>query len=273
MATSDGSGRAGRALTLGTLVGGTFRAWGAQVLPYTVVSVVFNAPLFFLAGLLFREDASPAREFGWSLVQFVVGGFATALVSATIAVGVIQRMRGHRPGIFACVGRAFSRIFPVIGVALLVGLIGVLVAAVLGGLTFLVIGAVRGEFSVEMRDAIGYGIVVGVGVAVILVRWTLTTPILVTQRAGAAALSESARLTAGNRLPLFVVLLVTTLTSLVVDSGLKTTLDELGRLQVNLVISAVLIQPLSDAALGFAFQTLKTAKDGIDVAATAKVFD
>lgn len=217
-----------------------------------------NFPRFFLIiavaelpSLLF--DAASSREPGstmWVILLFL--DIALVLVlnqlgQAIVLYAAFQDMRGLPINLMESVRVGLRRLFPVIGVALLGGLLVVLGLAVL--------------------------IVPGL---IVLTAWFVATPACVVERLGPwRSLDRSARLSKGHRWKIFLVLVPLLAAAFIVAYTIDialisfgTTLVLIGRLVWDAILTA-----FSATLAVVTYHDLRVAKEGVDTEQIAAVFD
>ena len=150
----------------------TFRSF----LPFFLVALILFLPLVLVQYLVSVSGVPGAEP-----ITLVVTLLCYSLIVAALVYGTIQRLRGGRVGIGECLGRGFSVVGPVFGVALL------------------------------LTIALGVGaLLVLVGFFVFLTMFWVAIPVAVVERPGVlASMKRSLYLTKGNRWRIFgLVLLV-----------------------------------------------------------------
>lgn len=207
-----------------------------------------------LPGTLRQED--PWLNIGLNLLQLLI----TYLVTAAIAYGTYQDIKGNRWTIAECLGQAALRILPVFGVAILS-----VIAIALGFIALIVPAFI-----------------------LLTILW-VAVPVAMVERPGVfESLSRSAELTAGNRWRVFGIImilvginlgvgivmgmisLVVVLSASSVERGLVTGLPVI---VIISLVATVLTTALSAVMTAVGYHDLRVAKEGIDVDDIVKVFD
>jgi hypothetical protein len=174
-----------------------------------------------------------------------------ALVGALV-FGTVQHLNGRKAGVREIIGRGFSRIVPVIVIAIL--------------------------FSIAL--GIGLLLVVVPGIFLLVV-WSVAIPASVVERSGIfGAFDRSWQLTKGYRWPVLGILLIL----LAILIGLQLTIGILVAIAVfatdslflviaiNYVVTAI-SGALMSVAIAVIYHDLRVAKEGVSTAQLAAVFD
>jgi membrane-anchored glycerophosphoryl diester phosphodiesterase (GDPDase) len=216
--------------------------------PSFVFSLLFGAPEN--ARVADSEGVAAVRGL-LALVDLLLG----YLIMAALVYGTVQDLRGEKVGIGECFSQGFRRMFPVLGVAILSG--------ILTGLATLAL------------------VIPGIIVAIML--W-VTIPVAVMERRGVGSLARSSELTKGHRWSIFFVLVVVTviLIGLVLVFGAgfgivmaivgNTDLGGNAMLAVDWVVGA-LVYTLFAVVYAVTYHDLRVAKEGLDTNQIASVFD
>ena len=118
-------------LNIGSVLARTFGYWTRNLVPFSLMALLLQSPVLLLALLMPLETPTQAYLFG------VVIGFGPMVISlltaSVVAYGVFQQIRGRTASMGDCLRIGLSRLFPVIGVGLLVAL------ATLAGLMLLIV--------------------------------------------------------------------------------------------------------------------------------------
>jgi hypothetical protein len=239
-------GPAGSALSVGEVVGRSFSIWLRNLVPFTVVTLVVNVPVFVLTVVFVQDGAS-----WWKLALDVVSLVVNLVATGALTFAVLQSLDGSRVGVGAALGKGLSRLWVVLVVSLEYGLV------VLVGVALLVVPGV-----------------------IAMCALFVAVPAVVVEPLGAtAALARSRALTKGSRWSILaVVLVVFVFSNLVVAaspsvvslaaSALPRPLPAL----LGAVITA-LAATLGNTAPAVAYHDLRVAKEGVDTAALVKVFE
>ncbi|HVK76526.1 MAG TPA: hypothetical protein VM734_24540 [Kofleriaceae bacterium] len=100
--------------TIGQSVG----VWAKNIVPITVLGLLFFSPLIIWTGTLVADLSSDGyvEESSWTVWFIVTTMLAYAfdqLLAAPIVYGVVQELNGTRAGIGACIAQGLKRFFPV----------------------------------------------------------------------------------------------------------------------------------------------------------------
>lgn len=232
-----------REFSVGTIVGESFSIYMSNLIPFALMSIVLHSPMIIFYYMLFEGNLPVSfATFGplvfQMLLQFVLTG--------ALVFGVYQHVRGQPASIDQCISKGFSRLLPVLGVAIVVG-----ICVGLGMLLLLVPGLI------------------------FMCMWWLAVPIAVVERGGVGgALSRSAALTKGHRWSVLGIVLVIGIIGAVlgVIVGQIAPALTFGGALVNLALSA-LLSPWGASAQALGYHDLRAQKEGVDIEAIAGVFD
>jgi hypothetical protein len=238
---SEGEFRVGRVLSR------TFSVLSRNLLPFSVVTAIAYLPS--LAFLAEREQTirsgHPFLLIGLSVVLAIV---LNALSQAIILFGAFEDMRGRPVNLMESARVALNRLLPVVGVALLIGLLTG-IAAIL-----LVIPAF-----------------------IVMTMLFVAIPACVVERMGPTrSLRRSAELTKGHRWAIFglwfLLLLIIGIGGKLVEAGGSL----IGGFALSLLLSLIwnaLAGAFNAIMVVVAYHDLRVAKEGIDTDQIASVFD
>jgi len=232
--------------SVGSVLSQSISVFLANLVPFCVLALVLMVPSL-IYGIIFMSNPAAGISAG-SLIAIIIQMVLSQLTAAAITYGSFQYLRGQPVGIGDALSRGLSLILPVIGVAVLAGL------------------------------AIGIGVILLIvpGVIIAVMLW-VAIPAAVVERPGIVeSLKRSADLTKGYRWHVFGVLLIIVVVAGVIGFVLQFillsaggfTLYSIGNWIVNAVFGAF---SATAAAVGYYF--LRVAKEGVDIAEIAKVFD
>jgi hypothetical protein len=229
---------------------------------FSVISLIVFVPYIVLVVLtlprmLRHED--PWLSFTLNLLQLIL----TYLVTAAIAYGTYQDIKGGRWTIADCLNQGLARLFPVLGVAILSAI------AILIGLVALVVP----------------------GFILLTILW-VAVPVAVVERPGVfASLSRSAELTQSNRWRVFGIImiliainlgagfligLISVMVALIaggsggVQGAVSSALPIIAALSI---IATVLTTAMNAVMTAVGYHDLRVAKEGIGVDDIVRVFD
>jgi hypothetical protein len=225
-----------------------FSIWARNLLPFATIAAVVHAPLLFYM-LAVRVDPNQVAENEASvaplLVIMLLGILLPMIATGALTYGVVQHVRGRPAGFGACVSVGLSRLLPVLGVGLLVGL------CILGGLILLIIPAF-----------------------IIMCMLWVAVPVAVIERPGVtASLRRSAELTKGHRWSIFGVIIVLGLIGGVATTVVSMMLSGAVLTVVSFVVGNVLMGSLQATVDAVAYWLLRSGRDGATIEDLAKVFD
>ena len=257
---------------VGQVLGKSLSIWFKNLLPFGLLGVVFNIPVAILGYLMFEElvpiqqqialgqPADPAlvqHIFGWGFwAGWVVFVICYQLLTAAIAYGVVQRLRGQTVSLVGCFGQAFGRFFPIIFTGL--------AAAILTWLACLLLVIPGIIVALNFYVAIPVCIIEGLGVS--------------------GSLSRAKELARGYRWRLLGIILVAAVIAVVIQQLLGVIIRlavpahmeltnliymSVGTLMINQVIFTTLVAAIATCA----YYYLRVAKEGVDIDQIAAVFD
>ncbi len=257
---------AGPAVVVGAVLSRTMRAWWAHALAFSAMSVVAYAPMIAAFGVfswsVFARLQGGAPDPAQILKQSVVllaGAAVTTVLSVVemgaVTYGTVRWLNGERAPFGQMIAVGLRRGLPVVGTGFVVWLV-----TVAGMLLLLVPGVM------------------------FLVAACVAVPAAVVERPGVeGALRRSFDLTRGSRWPLFAaglaVVVVMWLLSMAVQLGatvLVVALPPPQALGVTLVVSQLgnaLFSVLPAVAVAVCYHDLRLAKEGVDTAQLARVFE
>lgn len=235
-----------RQFSFGTVISESISVFTANLASFVIVSLLLLLPL-----LLYNLLAVGAPTGGFtagSLLAIVIQMVLGYLLAATISFATFQYLRGQAVSIGECLSRGLSLILPVIGVAILVGLI----------------------------TGIGFVLLVVPGVIAAVMLW-VAIPVAVVERPGVvASLKRSADLTKGYRWTILGILIVIGIVLVVISMILSFVLLAAAGFTVysiGLWVLQALFSAFSATAAAVGYYFLRATKEGVDIGDIAKVFD
>ena len=244
-----------RPFSAGEVIGRSFSVWLRNFVPFSVVTLAINVPLFVLAAIA-PLDAGPA----WSLLLNLVSGLAELVVAGALTYGVLEGLRGSRVPLGTLLRTGFAKLWRVFVVS----------------------------FGVGIRVFLGTLLLVIPGI-VLFCRLYVAIPAAVVEPIDATdAIGRSRTLTEGSRWGIFLVVLVAFLVTLVAAilvgllvGGIAGVLLALGDpalgprvfAVLGTVIRTLVWTPLPACASAVAYHDLRVAKEGVDTSALVKVFE
>ena len=244
------------AFSVGGVLKRSFSTYFANFVSFTVLALIFYLPgLVFGFSTGFGVEGEPGGMPQYSAADFAVMLLAAILTYALVGAlvyGTVQHLNGRKAGIGEIIGHGFSRIVPVIVIAIL--------------------------FSIAM--GIGFALLVIPGIFLVVV-WSVAIPASVVERPGIfGAFSRSWQLTKGYRWPvlglLLILLVILIVFSLITGAAAGVAIFAMGNLTllliVNYVISAI-SGALASVVIAVLYHDLRVAKEGVSTAQLAAVFD
>lgn len=237
----------------GSALGRGFGIWIKNLPSFLILSIICYSPLLAYTAVSFSGTLTLDSITTWTWIALALGLIIQNVAAAAILYGVIQQLRGQHAGIGESLGVGLKRLFPVLGVGIVVGL------AVLAGMIALIIP--------------------GIIIACMLY---VAVPAAVVERPGVGgALKRSQELTSGYKMQIFGIVLILFLIDFVIDYLLKKsfldpqTLSEMSvkkYLWISLGASIVHAS-LTAAVTGVVYHDLRVAKEGVATEDLAKVFE
>ncbi len=257
----------GPRFTVGGVISRTLRVWWAHLAAFTAMSVVVFAPMLAAFGVLswgvFSRASAGAAPEPAELARLVGAGFAAAAVTLALSVvemgavtyGTIRWLHGDRAPLGRMLGVGVRRGLPVVGTGFLLWL-----GTIAGGLLLVVPGVM---FAVAA---------------------SLAVPAAVVEQPGVArAFRRSFELTRGYRWPLFAAGLVVLVLQWLLSAALQVAalaltafLPRAWALGAGVFASQlgnVLFSVVPVVAVAVCYHDLRLAKEGVDTAELAKVFE
>ncbi len=246
----------------GRVMARSFSTLFRNIVPFGLLALVLTSPTYVYHILTGSGDPL-AEEVGLSVEPFIIFVAEILLgyiVTAALVYGTIQDLRNERASVGDCLSKGLSLMFPVLGVAIVSGL--------LTGLATLAF------------------VIPGIIVAIML--WVVI-PVAVVEQRGLESLPRSAELTKGYRWPIFFLFLMlfviligvgmvmgviaTAIMAAGMDSsGGFSTPALTGLIATEWIISAF-ISALSAVLAAVTYHDLRVAKEGADTSQIAAVFD
>jgi hypothetical protein len=292
---TEGPKRPGARLRVGHVLARSFAVWGRNLVPFTILGLLVQAPLIAFA------ICFPVRSFGAQVGYTLTVVFAPSLLSmitaGAIAYGVFQQLRGEHAGLGACLRIGAGGLLRVTGVAIAVGVILVLMLFLALMVTGIVVYA-TGSRGSPMMTLVCFAIFCIPTIAVICRLW-VAVPCAVVERAGVfGSLRRSGFLTRGARMPIFGLILLLGVLGLAGSIGVRLAVPTTGveppriaradfvsedaiaaqadserlRHVAALFVSAILAG-LHAVAGVIVYHDLRVQKEQVDVERIAAVFD
>ncbi len=245
---SSGQYGTGSAFRIGDVVDRSVAILMRNLLPFCFLTGLATLPYLYFYWSRSLAPLAPARVAAGMSLPFIIGFLLRMLAQAAILYGAFQDMRRRPVSIGESFGVGFSRVLPVIGVA-----ICSTVGVALGMILLIVPGII------------------------LMTMWYVALPACVVENLGPfQSLGRSAALTQGHRWKIFGLLLLVGVGGLIVGAGIPL----LGRLiagRVGFVVLQYLTQVVVaafSAVLGVVvYRDLRVAKEGVTTDQIAAVFD
>jgi hypothetical protein len=232
---------------VGDVLSRSVSTWTKNFVPFMLLSVLIHAPVIVWMFLTLAGDASPDSPY--MKYSGVLNSILTYILTGALVYAVVMQLQGKSASLSQCVSVGLSRVLPVLGVAILVGIcVGV-------GILLLVVPGI-----------------------ILMLMWFVAIPVAVVERPGVvASMKRSADLTKGSKGAIFLLLLVLLAIgmgisfllagALLKTDGLKTYLI------LTLALEVLITAPFMAALTGVSYLTLRRVKEGISADDLAKVFD
>ena len=248
----------GGAFSVGAVLKRGFSTYFANLVPFTVLALIF-----YLPSLIFGFSTSMSIGVGVEVqtvpeysatdaIGMLLAFILTYVLVGALVFGTVQHLNGRKAGIGDIVGRGFSRIVPVIVIAIL--------------------------FSIAI--GVGFSLLIIPGIF-LLVAWAAVIPASVVERPGIfGAFSRSWNLTKGYRWKVLGVLLVLLVIWIVISLIVGTvagivvfTSGDLTLLVVANYVASAIAGAVMSVMIAVLYHDLRVAKEGVSTAQIAAVFD
>ena len=241
---------------VGSVLGRSFSILFKNIVPFGLLSVVVMAPTYIFAiavnpMIYLGESGSPMVTLAINVIETLL----SYLVYGALVYGTFQELRGRRASLGDCFSRGMAVMFPIFGVAIVVGL--------LTGLATLAL------------------VIPGLIVATML--W-VAIPAAVIEKTGLSSLARSSELTKGHRWKVFFIIVLLFIFGFVLAIGVITgattvavaTASNGGSWTISVVallLVTAFVTALSAVVSAVGYHDLRVAKEGVDVEQIAAVFD
>jgi hypothetical protein len=231
---------------LGDVFSKSFAVYGRHIVAFIVLTVLANIPNYmFGLGIAAPPDSNPKFD-SWGLLTVPVGIVCGTIANGAMTYGVVQDLRGAPVLIGEAIAIAARRFLPMIGVAITSGVI------------------------------ITVGLILVVPGFMFMCMYFVAAPICVAERASiGASLSRSRFLTRGHRWQIFgayILIFVLGAITAGVAEGATFVVGEIGAKIVGFAVQAIFGAFIAVLAAVLYYQ-LRVAKEGIDLAKIASVFE
>jgi hypothetical protein len=241
--SAEGDFRVGRVFTQ------TFSVLSRNLLPFCIVTVIAALPYYFLLGADGRPTSSmTAGRAGLAILWFILAILLNALSQAVILYAAFEDMRGRPVNMMESLRIGFGRILPVLGTAIVVG-----VLTMLGGIA-LVIPAF-----------------------IVMTMLFVAIPACVVERLGPVkSVGRSAALTKGYRWRVFGLWISFMIVLGIVQSvsvGIGSAIGGVFVARLILLLWNAIYIAFSATLVVVTYRDLRVAKEGVDTDQIAAVFD
>ena len=238
--------------SFGFTVSKSFEILLKSFVPFITLSLVLYLPVFVY---LYYNMQNPERlqEPSVVIISIMMEIIIYYLLTASLVYGTVQHLNGTPATLSRCFSRGVQSVLPVIGVAVISGIV-----IILGFLALIIPGFI------------------------LMTMFWVVVPVAVIERQGVgASLNRSRELTDGCRWPIFGILILlivgqgvfqTVVGNLLVPSASLGGLDLLPWLLGNWLVTAF-FSALAAVTVGVGYYLLRVEKDGADIKTIAAVFD
>lgn len=239
----------GATFRIGAVLSKTFTVLGRQFGKFFLLSLLPMIPalLFTLLTISAARNGTPVAGFGiWSAAAGIITFILQIIAQATTLFGAFQEMRGQPFTVGDSTAMGLRRAVPVIGVALLAGILTGLAALLL--------------------------VIPGI---IVLCMLYVAIPACVIEKLGVtASLGRSSNLTKGYRWPIFGIMLLVAVVGLIIMFVLGfLTFGNFVALQILVFAWKVIATAFGAVLAAVIYHDLRVAKEGIDIENLANIFD
>ncbi len=239
--------------SIGEVLGTSLSVWFKNLIPFTILGVIIYSPLIALTlvwvtGEITLSKLETLNRLG--LIIIGAGLMLDMILSGALTYGVVQQIRGRHASMGQCLGVGLARALPVLGVAILAGLIIVL----------------------------GMVLCIVPGVIAACVLW-VAVPVAVIERPGViASLNRSRDLTHGYKALIFVIFLLLGVAGQGIGYVLQKvffdppSVDKLSVYFIALLALTIITGTVRAVTAAVAYARLRNIKEDIDIDALADVF-
>ncbi len=214
-----------------------------------------------------EKAAGPGIDFLASMLPW--------FIQALVTLGVFQFLRGERMQVGRSIGRGMGRFFPVLGIAIMTGLLMVL-AMIPAGILIAAVAMGGGMIGVVIAGLLGAGVML----AVMCIFFVSVQATIVERVGPVMAMSRSAALTKGARWKIFGVILIFFVGGLVLQMLAQGVLggtnpESWSQARTGLIASLVvgsIFAVLQAVAATVVYHDLRRAKEGVDLDELMSVF-
>lgn len=230
------------------MIGRSFPIWLRNFVPFTILSLIVYLPLLVYAFVTFGGgEVTEAAEKRYDLISTVAGRLLDLIVTGAVVYGVFQQVRGQPAGLVDCLRVGLTRLLPVLGVGIIVGIL----------------------------VALGTVALVIPGIILQLMYW-VAVPVAVVERLGVVgSMKRSAQLTSGVKGTIFLILLVLFLIQFAVIFGVVVAASASDSAAFQVLITLLVAIPfgaLTAVTNAVAYHDLRVAKEGVGIEELVRVF-
>lgn len=238
--------------SVGSVLKSSFSIWLKNLIPFTVLAVIVYSPLVLYTLAVMSDDLTLEIIANWGYAM-AGGGFLLGMIAtAAMVYGVVQQLNGKPASLGACIAVGIKRLFPVLGVGLLVAL------------------------------CVGLGLIALIipGIIISLMLY-VAIPVAVIEKPGVmASLSRSKELTSGYKGSIFGILFVLGVIERIVNKVLESsfitetaTMDDVKMYLFLVLAVSIVLGALGAVANAVVYYDLRRAKEGVGVEELARVFE
>lgn len=239
-------------LSVGSVLGRSFTIFFQNLLPFTLLTTLALSPMVVYVIIFIQGRITQSGLETYAMVTLVGTTLLSLIATGAIAYGVFEQLRGRHAPIGRCISVGLSRMFPILGVGILVSL------SVLAGMLALIIP----------------------GLILICMLW-LAVPVTVVERVGPVeAMKRSALLTKGVKWPIFWILFLLGVLSSVADLilqeavlGNNPSIPEAKTYLVLAVVLGIIFATINAVANAVTYHDIVTEREGVDLDELVAIFD
>ncbi len=253
--------------SVGDVLGRSFGIWLKNLIPFTIVQLIVYSPILIYSYMVMSGDNMSMDDITtWGVVSICGGIMAFFVASGAMTYGVFQQLRGRQAGLGPCIVVGLKRMFPILGVFILI---------VLCFLGIVIIGAIVGRIAGPLA------LLMFIPMLMLWCALWSAVPIAVVERPGVfASLSRSAELTKGSRWSIFAIVFILWVLEWVVSTIIEKSLIDgasaMSDMKTYMLISmgfTLIYGSLKAVAAAVGYHDLRASKEGVGIEELAKVFD
>ena len=243
---SGAMGRVQGRFEIGKILSEMFSVYFSNFIPFALLTAISLSPVYLLqAYAVAVAKGDPQKALLLEGLATLLSGLCQQIATASITFGVFQQMRGRDTSIGDCLGRGFSSIGAVLGLAIIttVGIWLGMIACIVPGI-------------------------------LLALRWAVCVPAAVEERPGVSgALARSTYLTEGYRGDIFGIYFCFGV--LIIGAVLVVTMATNGNETLQLVLTGIInlvVTGLTATVASVMYYRLRSIKESIDVDQISSVF-